>query len=310
MQKMPTPLERLLPLLARLSEVDGELKSLADLAAQDGRSVFHLQRMFRAAVGESPLQFRRRVRLQRAAASLLVTHKSVLEVALDAGFDSHEGFSRAFRARFEISPRKFREQRGVFDQLVRQNQTHLETAIRTAPCVGLYRVSVADRSRKITSGGSGMSYKVTKKRLTETPFLFMRREVKAEAIAEALGAMFGPVFQYATAQGIPFAGPPTARYPSFGPGLITIEAGMPIAGPGEGEGEIRLGSLAGGDVATTLHKGPYDDLNQGHEAIQRWLTENGEEADGAPWEVYVTDPGEVPDPADWQTEINWPLKGV
>ena len=155
-----------------------------------------------------------------------------------------------------------------------------------------------------------MSYQVTKKQITETPFLFMQRQVEPEAIAEALGTMFPPVFQYATTQGIPFAGPPTARYPSFGPGLITIEAGMPIAGPDAGEGDIKVGSLAGGDVATTIHKGPYDNLNQGHEAIQKWLTENNEEADGAPWEVYLTDPGEVPDPADWLTEINSPLKGA
>lgn len=308
-QRMASPIEKLLPLLARLSEVDGDFKSLADLAAEDGRSPFHLQRLFRAEVGESPLQFSRRVRLQRAAASLLVTQKTVLEVALDAGFDSHEGFSRAFRARFGIAPRKFREERGAFTELVRHFREHLETANRIAPCVGLYRVSVQEEPRATTVGGSVLSYEVKKRRDTETPFLFMRRQVKPEAIAEALGAMFGPVFQYATAQGIPFAGRPTARYISFGPGLITIEAGMPVAGPADGEGEIEVGSLPGGDVATTIHKGPYDKLNQGHEAIQEWIAKNNEEADGAPWEVYITDPGEVPDPAEWQTEICWPLKG-
>ncbi|MEM7480681.1 MAG: GyrI-like domain-containing protein [Acidobacteriota bacterium] len=155
-----------------------------------------------------------------------------------------------------------------------------------------------------------MSYEITKRTLAETPFLFMRSEVKQEAIAEALGTMFGSVFQYAIAQGIPFAGPPTSRYPCFGPGLVTIEAGMPIAGPGEGEGEIQLGSLFGGEVVTTIHKGSYDSLGQAHEAIQNWLEDNDEEVGGAPWEVYLTDPGEVPNPADWLTEINWPLKGA
>lgn len=310
MTKMSAPLEKLLPLLARLTETDSELESLADLAARDGRSPFHLQRVFRAHVGESPLQYSRRVRLQRAAASLLVTDKSVLEVALGAGFESHEGFSRAFSARFDVSPRKFREKRSVFNQLVRQYRSHLDIANRTAPCVGLYRAPIANKSRKTTSGGPEMSYTVTKKTLAETPFLFTRRQVKPEAIADALGAMFQSVFQYATAQGIPFAGPPTARYPSFGPGLITLEAGMPIAGQAEGEGDIELGSLAGGEVATTIHKGPYDNLNLGHEAIQEWLAENDEKASGAPWETYLTDPGEVPEPADWLTEITWPLEGT
>ena len=120
--------------------------------------------------------------------------------------------------------------------------------------------------------------------------------------------MLVPVFQYATAQGIPFAGYPTARYVSFGPGLITLEAGMPVAAVAEGTDEIMAGSLVGGAVASTIHKGPYDTLNLGHEAVQEWMAENGEEASGPPWEVYITDPGEVPDPAEWLTEIIHPLK--
>ncbi len=304
-----TRLEELLPLLARLTEVNGEYKSLADLAPEDGRSPFHLQRIFSAELGESPLQFSRRVRLQRAAASLLVTQKTVLDVALDAGFHSPEGFSRAFRAMFDIAPRKFREQQAVFKQLVRHYQTHLEIANHTAPCVNLYRVSVAEHSKSTTpEGGLSMSYEVVKKQIPETAFLYMKRQVKPEAIAEALAGMLGPVFQFATAKGIPFAGPPTARYLSFGPGLITLEAGMPVVGPAEGEGEIMMGALFGGSVASTVHKGPYDQLNLAHEAIQQWLAENNEELASAPWEVYISDPGEVPDPADWLTEIIHPLK--
>lgn len=303
-----TRLEELLPLLAQLIEVDGEIKTLADLAAVGGRSPFHLQRIFSAEVGESPLQFSRRVRLQRAAAALLVTQKSVLEIALDAGFNSHEGFTRAFRAMFSQSPRPFRQQqRATFNHFVRHFQLHLETANRTAPCVGLYRVSVTDQAKSNITKGADMSYEITKKTIAETPFLYMRSQVKPEEIATALANMFGPVFQYATTQGIPFAGPPTARYVSFGPGLVTIEAGMPVAGLAEGSGDIMAGSLVGGTVVSTIHKGPYDTLNLGHEAIQQWMIEYNEEASGAPWESYVTDPGEVPDPAEWLTEIIQPL---
>lgn len=304
-----TRLEQLLPLLAQLTEVDGEVKTLADLAAVDGRSPFHLQRIFSAEVGESPLQFSRRVRLQRAAASLLVTNKSVLDVALDAGFDTHEGFSRAFRAMFSLSPRQFREQqRATFNHFVHHYQVHIETANRTAPCVGLYHVSTVDRPKNKMTKGSDMSYEITKKTITETPFLYMKAQVKPDEIATALANMLGPVFMYATQQGIPFAGPPTTRYITFGPGLVTIEAGMPVAGHAEGSGDIMAGSLTGGDVISTIHKGPYDTLNLGYEALQTWMIENGEESGGAPWESYITDPGEVPDPAEWLTEIVQPLK--
>ncbi len=304
---MATPLEEILPLLARLAHSDGESRTLADLATLDGRSPSHLQRIFKAAVGESPLQYNRRVRLQRAAAALLVTEQSVLEIALDAGFDTHEGFTRAFKSRFEVSPREFRKQRATFNELVRQHRTHLEVAIRTAPCVGLYRVPLEP---KPTSGEDPMSYEITKKTIDEIPFLYKTFETRPEDIADGLGANFGAVFQYATASGIPFAGPPTARYPNMTPGLLTIDAGLPIAGPTEAEdAEINCGVLAGGTVASTIHKGPYDGLSTAHEAIQNWMKENNEKPSGAPWEVYLTDPGEVPDPAEWLTEIIWPLEG-
>jgi len=208
-----------------------------------------------------------------------------------------------------MAPREFREQRTMYSYLVNHYKTHLEVANQAAPCVGLYRISLEDQSSSTSlKGGVSMAYEITKKTLTETPFLCMRRQVKPEALSEALGSMLVPVFQYATAQGIPFAGPPTARYLSFGPGLITLEAGLPIVGNADVEGEIQLASLPGGTVASTIHKGSYDHLNQAHEAVQTWIISNNEEASGAPWEVYITDPGEVPDPNEWLTEIIHPLK--
>ena len=306
-----TQLEKLLPLLAQLIDVDGEIKTLADLAAEDGRSPFHLQRIFRAEIGESPLQYRRRVRLQRAAAALLVTQHTVLEIALDAGFETPEGFSRAFRQMFSMSPLQFRtKQRALFQHLVQYFKRHLEVAHAVAPCVSLYRISSTEYEASLRQGkGTDMSYQITKKKIDEVPFLYMRKQVKPEEVSTALASMLPPVFQYATEQGYPFAGYPTTRYVSFGPGLITLEAGMPIAGQPAGAGEILIGSLVGGDVVSTIHQGSYDTLNEAHEALQMWMMENGEVSAGPPWEVYITDPGEVPDPADWQTEIIHPLKG-
>ena len=153
-----------------------------------------------------------------------------------------------------------------------------------------------------------MSYEITKKTIDEVPFLYMHSQVKPEDIATALANSLVPVFQFATEKGIPFAGYPTARYVSFGPGMVTIEAGMPVMGEAEGTDEILVGSLMGGEVISTIHKGPYDSLNLGHEALQQWMMDNNAASGGAPWEVYITDPGEVPDPAEWLTEIIHPLK--
>ncbi|MCA1660299.1 MAG: helix-turn-helix transcriptional regulator [Verrucomicrobiaceae bacterium] len=63
-------------------------------------------------LGETPAKHQRRVRLDRAAWLLLTTRATVLDIALQTGWESHEVFTRAFRARFGGTPSAFRKDRG------------------------------------------------------------------------------------------------------------------------------------------------------------------------------------------------------
>ncbi len=58
--------------------------------------------------GEPPASLRRRVLLERAAFRLDTTDQRVLEVALEAGYASHEAFTRAFTRAYGVSPREWR----------------------------------------------------------------------------------------------------------------------------------------------------------------------------------------------------------
>ena len=62
-------------------------------------------------VGESVRQYVRRLRLERAAARLKLSHALITRIALDAGYESHEAFTRSFRALFGASPSQFRSSR-------------------------------------------------------------------------------------------------------------------------------------------------------------------------------------------------------
>jgi len=92
------------------SRLDEEL-SLDELAQATAYSVFHFHRLFRAATGETVRQYTRRLRLERAAHRLTVGKEDILPIAIDAGYTSHEAFTRAFVARFETTPSAFREAR-------------------------------------------------------------------------------------------------------------------------------------------------------------------------------------------------------
>ena len=80
-------------------------------AACFSRRQFH--RLMVEVLGETPGSHQRRIRLDRAAWMLLTSRTTILEIALENGFENHETFTRAFRARFEMTPSSFRRNRGA-----------------------------------------------------------------------------------------------------------------------------------------------------------------------------------------------------
>jgi AraC family transcriptional regulator len=80
------------------------------LASRLHLSRFHFDRLVSAAAGEPPATLRRRVLLERAAYRLITTDQDVLPIALDAGYSSHEAFTRAFTRAYGQAPSRWRRQ--------------------------------------------------------------------------------------------------------------------------------------------------------------------------------------------------------
>jgi len=78
------------------------------LAARLYLSRYHFDRVISSVAGEPPKAFRRRILLERAAYHLVTTRRSILDIALDAGFGSNEAFSRAFRRAYGVGPDRWR----------------------------------------------------------------------------------------------------------------------------------------------------------------------------------------------------------
>jgi len=79
-----------------------------DLAARLHLSRFHFDRIIAATAGETPTQFRRRVLLERAAYQLSHGTALVIDIAVGAGYSSHEAFTRAFQKAYGVSPSAWR----------------------------------------------------------------------------------------------------------------------------------------------------------------------------------------------------------
>ena len=83
--------------------------TLDELAAGAGTSRSVLAERFSRYLGESPLSYLARWRLQLAARLLQTTQQSVLQVASEVGYDSEAAFNRAFKREFGVPPGQFRK---------------------------------------------------------------------------------------------------------------------------------------------------------------------------------------------------------
>src|SRR6201993_1561952 len=79
----------------------------------DGVTDHHLARAFGVLTGQSLMRYVRGRRLTEAARSLAAGEPDILKVALEAGYGSHEAFTRAFREQFQVTPEDFRSARSL-----------------------------------------------------------------------------------------------------------------------------------------------------------------------------------------------------
>jgi AraC-like DNA-binding protein len=79
-----------------------------DLAAAAGLSRAHFSREFRRAFGESPHAYLLTRRLERAAALLRTTDRSVADICLSVGLHSIGSFTTSFTRTFGVSPTAYR----------------------------------------------------------------------------------------------------------------------------------------------------------------------------------------------------------
>ena len=91
--------------------LDEDHAGLGEMAAGAFTTPWHFSRQLSRGAGEPPVALRRRVVMERAAWQLQ-RGSSVTEVAFDSGYDSVEGFSRAFVRAFDYPPKNVQRTTG------------------------------------------------------------------------------------------------------------------------------------------------------------------------------------------------------
>ncbi len=83
--------------------------SIDEVAKSVAMSRFHFVRQFKAVFGETPVQFRTRVRLDQAKHLLIQSDDSITDICMAIGFSSLGSFSFLFSQRFGRAPSMYRQ---------------------------------------------------------------------------------------------------------------------------------------------------------------------------------------------------------
>jgi AraC family transcriptional regulator len=271
--------------------------SLQDLADRAGLSPFHFHRVFRGMVGETPLELLRRLRLERAAWQLAKTDRAVVEIAFDAGFETHEAFSRAFRDSYGSSPSGFRDRRTRRIDLAASSGVHYSPA--GAPPAFIPR----------DSGGTVMLVDVVTQptlRVAAVPHRGPYGQI-AEAFGR-LGAIAGPAGWFAL-PGLAMVAIYHDDPESVAPDDLRSDAGLVVPAEIDLPHTVVERTLPAGRYARTEHAGPYDRLGDTWTRFMgEWLPASGHRIRaGVSYECYKNTPMETP-PDALRTDLYVPIE--
>lgn len=227
------------------------LEQLSEIACA---SKYHFHRIFQVALGMSVMQYAQRLRLKRASMQLAFESDGIITIALAAGFNSHEAFSRAFKRQTGQSPSEFRAK----PDWLRWHQAlavpnHEQEAVMNVKIVNFPEITIAY-----------LRHQGNPKQVLETAAQFIAWRKHSGQSPIATSRTFG----------IPYSDPNVTPPDEFRwdvCGSITTDIQQNDFG-------IKQGVIPAGRCAVARHKGSHNDIDTTVYALYRdWFPDSGEQ---------------------------------
>ena len=270
---------------------DVRLETLAETACF---SPYHFHRIFRGFVGESVKEHIRRLKLERAAARLKQTDHPIIQIALEAGYEAHEAFSRAFRQMFGLSPSRYRA--------INQPYSNNPAVIHYNPEGDIKGFEPWKQEAK--------AMKVEILEIQSIKVAFVRHVGPYDQCGRAwekLCTWAGP--NGYLRPGVKFIGLCYDDPDVTPPDKIRYDACLTVDESCKPDGEIGIQIIEGGLYAMATHEGSYNKLSETYAQLcGQWVPQNGYEIRSLPsFEVYLNDPNSTPE-AELLTDVHVPIE--
>lgn len=213
------------------------------------------------------------------------TDQKVLTIALDAGFEAHESFTRAFQAAFGMPPSEFRKIGRERVRLRAPSQVHYLTG-DDVHAVPFHPITIKDHPMQVEV-----------KRIEPLRIAFVRHVGPYDEVA----ATWERLCDWAGAEGL--FGPDTKLFGacyddpnSTEPEKIRYHACITVDEAVAAADDIGVQTLGGGRYAVVTHEGPYHTLGDTYDALfGRWFVSASHEPGDPPClEFYLNEPDCTP----------------
>jgi AraC family transcriptional regulator len=258
--------------------------SLDELARVSCFSKYHFSRIFDAIVGETPFEFIKRIRLEKAA-SLLWVHpqQTVTEIALECGFNNLEFFSRNFKDHFNKTPTEWRNgsaENRNYDQAIEKTPDYVGPEVnRNQNMESLQQTEVRD--------------------LPDKTVAYVRHTGPYTGDETLFNRLFGKLFAWAGPRGLMKQhsnAAPLAIYhddPCVTPKeKLRLSICLPVPPKTPVDGEIGKMEIKGGRfLVARFNIAPYKMPDVWQWIYGSWLPASGyQPADALPYKVYTGEP--------------------
>lgn len=220
--------------------------NLAQVAKESGLSQWHFQRIFKALTNETLKTYIRSRRLSNSLSKLLYSDQKIIDIALAAGYESQESYTRAFKKAFRLTPGEYRQlgDKSLFMEKIEFNHdylTHINRNVSLVPDIytqeNMQLVGLRTRFYSVDSEKNNIAQTL--------PVLWEAFLARLNEISHCVpGICYGIVNQISddTDQLEYYAAIEVSRIDSLPEGMVSFD-------------------LASSQYARFTHKGPIQDMN-------------------------------------------------